>query len=380
MKLRNTLSLIALFCIDGLLAMDRDQDGKTSSANSDPTHAHLKLIGVAKVFKLTDQQIKQTRFYQAICEGNIHLVRGMVNHGKINPNKVLTAHRLFWFNYLPVTHRTVYADPNKFKDGMLTAQHFLPLTLAITQNNPDIVRFLVEECNVNINDCAKDISRPLFAAVDNYDENLVQYLIDHGANPLYKNSGRATPRTVLEQINNELLQLDELGPDRIAELQTIKPIIEKALKTGNYLDPYAEAESSSSSGSSTPLPSAASTNTNKSLPKSLSAHPSTSSGRAISSSVSAHPEPVEGLKQATAVITTAGLQNKHKPQNISVPPHHMSHTKYSWSTIALSALGITCGIVCIKKLYSWYTNAHEADEDTNDQEDDTSHGEHHEIA
>jgi hypothetical protein len=396
MKLRNMLSLTTLFCISSLLlAMDSDQ-----------THAPLKLIGLAEVFKLTEREINQTRFYQAIYEGHIELVKGMVKHGKINPKRVLTCHSLLvsvpdGFGFLPITHRAVYADPNKFKDEIRSTQHYLPLTLAVAQNKFYIVRFLVEVCKVDINDSAKNILHPLFVTLDgSYNIELIQYLIDHGANPLYKNDS-ATPRTVLEEINHDLSYPGELGPARIAKLKQVKPIIEKALRTRNYPDPYADAESSSSSDSDEDTDedtnaAAASADTSDSdsddtppqLPASSASKSFTPLPNSASTSSSNNVAPLQNpANHANNQAVPLVSQNQQAPKksaapgtdNSHQPPHHMSHTKYSWSTIALSALGITCGIVCIKKLYSWYTDAHEIDEDANEHEDDTARGEHDEI-
>src|SRR5262249_13155487 len=122
------------------------------------------------------------------------------------------------------------------------------LNEAIVQNQREIITFLVEDCHVNVNahDTKNDVS--LHRAIDYDDPNLITYLIEHGANPLYKNNC-AHHHTVLESVDWGLACPEELGPERIAKLQEIKSTIEKALRTRYYSDPYADPESSSSSDS-----------------------------------------------------------------------------------------------------------------------------------
>jgi hypothetical protein len=375
--------------------------------NSQSEHTKT-LDGLAEIFELTDQQIQETRFYQAICDGNIDLVKHMISNSKmINPDRVLTWHSVFILDDtpgviedLPITHRFIYADPNKFKDLQPYAEPFLPLTLAVTKNKRDIVDFLVEECKVNINACFKGISHPLFAAVDSYNIELVQYLVDHGANPLYKETISIHNNTVLGSIDRGLSMPEELGDDRIEKLQEIKAIIEKKLKETDYSDPYAGAENSSSSdeGSGTE------DNDDDDTGSTINSNDQNNSQH--SHSILQNSDPCAGAKNSSSSDDTTssdsdedndddatsstddsdgnttdsdgdegnddddtGSTINSNDQNNSQHSHSTLQIKHSWKIITFSIIGIVCSAVCIKKIYNWYIKACETDDKEIEQND-----------
>ncbi len=233
--------------------------GLTGSSSIWSMDKRLSLQNILQqTFEITDEQIAQTRFYQAICDGNIDLVRDMVKNRRINPHHMLTWHSFFilylggqdektsqnyngCIGYIPVTHHLVLESTEKFKDLQQVAQKFLPLTIAIIWNKADIVKFFVEECKVNVDTINEYNTTALHTTLDQYNTDLVQYLLDHGANPLYKKNS-VHHHTVLESINYELSIPQEMGAGAIAKLQQIKPIVEQALAKNRYQDPYSNLD------------------------------------------------------------------------------------------------------------------------------------------
>lgn len=184
--------------------------------------------------------IDATNFYQAIYEGNITLVKSMIKNKTINPHRIMRwkayvvcgGGKFFGgMDYIPVT--IARAPANALED--LQEFGFLPLTHAITQNKSEIVKYLVEECKVDVN--ARDwFGDTALRAALNYHVEMAEYLIERGARPQIKDP--IYGRNDLQFIDWSL-SLDEEGKkDPIwtnwtAELRKIRPIIEKSRQNAN---------------------------------------------------------------------------------------------------------------------------------------------------
>lgn len=339
---------------------------------------------------LTEEQVDQTRFYQAIYEGDLPLIKTMISQGKIDPNKTLECHfhvvpdkTASIYGWFAITNRHTLKNPEQ---EFFQCAPFLALNEAIVQGQSAIITFLVEGYHVNVNAHDTKNSTSLHQALNYDDPALITYLIKYGANPLHKNNYE-TPRTVLEQINSDITAIEELGPERIAKLKKMKPMVEKALRERQYPDPYADPESSSSSDSdndtgddqdpapeasnitdsdeddiadedadndrnlatkSPPLFSSSSSNTSQAIPSNSSSADVNNDGNAIN-----HPNNPNLLPV---------VQNQQAPGDAAHNRSPVLQAKYSRQTIALSVIGIVCGILCIKKLYTWYTEPETKDD------------------
>lgn len=148
--------------------------------------------------KAPNGDLKETVLMNAVKSGNLESVKYLIEEGKVKMDeKTQNAKTAFLFacenGNLDIVNYLFYkgADMNnKDSDG------FTGLMLASSTSKLDIVKFLIGERNVNIDDFNNQGNTALMVAADNGATDIVQYLISNGAD-VNANMDRTTGHTAL---------------------------------------------------------------------------------------------------------------------------------------------------------------------------------------